>query len=137
MIDHDLEIAPHRSGPSQLKVEASQKLSCLSHMTVIAVICAGAAGPVSAQSQVSEAPRPTIGGALRMSAGRVSEGPSAENWRDPLVWGEAEVIAPHRSGPSQLKVEASQKLSCLSHMTVIAVICAGDGRARFCAKPGV
>ena len=28
-----------------------------------------------------------------MSAGRVSEGPSAENWRDPLVWGEAEVIS--------------------------------------------
>ena len=92
MIDHDLEIAPHRSGPSQLKVEASQKCSFLSYMTVIAVIYAGAAGPVSAQSQGAEALTPTVGGAVRMSAGHISAGPSAENWRDPLVWGEAEVI---------------------------------------------
>ena len=68
-------------------------LSCLSYMTVITVICAVTAGPVSGQSQAADAPRPTVGGAVRMSAGRLSEGPSAENWRDPLVWGGAEVIS--------------------------------------------
>ena len=76
-----------------LSLAREWRLSCLSYMTVIAVICAVAAGPVSAQTEVAEAPRPTVGGAVRMSAGRVSEGPTAENWRDPLVWGEAEVIS--------------------------------------------
>ncbi|MCH7979598.1 MAG: hypothetical protein IH935_11580 [Acidobacteria bacterium] len=42
---------------------------------------------------MAEAQRPTVGGAVRMSAGRVSEAPSAENWRDPSVWGGAEVIS--------------------------------------------
>ena len=76
-----------------LSLAREGRLSCLSYMTVIAVICAVPAEPVSAQSEVAGAPRPTVGGAVRMSAGRVSEGPSAENWRDPLVWGGAEVIS--------------------------------------------
>ena len=77
--------------PLSLKREG--RLSCLSYMAVVAVIYAVAAGPVSAQTEEAAAPRPTVGGAVRMSAGRVSEAPSAENWRDPLVWGGAEVIS--------------------------------------------
>ena len=104
MIDHDLEIARYGSGPYG-------RLSCLSLMSVIAVICAVAVGPVSAQSGEAEAPRPTVGGAMRMVAGGVSEGPTAENWRDPLVWGEAEVISnfiqsePVEGSPASEKTE--------------------------------
>ena len=69
------------------------RLSCLLYMTVSAVIYAVAAVPVSAQSEAAGVPTPTVGGAVRMSAGRVLAAPSAENWRDPFVWGEAEVIS--------------------------------------------
>jgi hypothetical protein len=84
MIDHEFKIA---------KVEASQKRSCLFYLTVVAVICTAVAEPVSAQSQAGDATTPTIGGSVRTSAGRVSEGPNAENWRDPTVWGGAQVIS--------------------------------------------
>jgi hypothetical protein len=84
MIDHQLEIA---------KVEASRKPSRLSYLTVVAVICTAAVGPVSAQSQAGDPSTPTIGGSVRTSAARVAEGPTAENWRDPSVWGEAQVIS--------------------------------------------
>ena len=66
---------------------------CLARMAVIAVISAAVAGPVSGQTELAGAPTPTVGGARRMSAARVSEGLSAANWRDPLVWGDAEVIS--------------------------------------------
>ena len=69
------------------------RLSCLLYMTVIAVIYAVAAVPVSAQSEAAGVPTPTVGGAVRMSAGRVLAAPSTENWRDPFVWGEAEIIS--------------------------------------------
>ena len=69
------------------------RLSCLLHIAIIAVICAVAAGSLSAQTESSGVPTPTVGGAVRMSAGQLSQGLSAENWRDPLAWGEAEVIS--------------------------------------------
>ena len=66
---------------------------CLARMAVLAVISAAVAVPVSGQTELAEVSTPTVGGALRMSAGHVSEGLSAANWRDPLVWGDAEVIS--------------------------------------------
>ena len=77
----------------QLSLEREARISRLGQMAAVAVICAVAAGPVSAQTELAGVPTPTVGGPLRMSAGRVSEGLSAANWRDPLVWGEAEVIS--------------------------------------------
>ncbi len=69
------------------------RLSCLLHIAIIAVICAVAAGSISAQTEPAGASTPTVGGAVRMSAGQLSQGLSADNWRDPLAWGEAEVIS--------------------------------------------
>ena len=77
----------------QLSLEREARISRLGQMAAVAVICAVAAGPVSAQTELAGAPTPTVGGARRMSAARVSEGLSAANWRDPLVWGDAEVIS--------------------------------------------
>ena len=113
MIDHDFEITPCRNGSSDLQIRGRDKatiarfgrmmiplfvgregrLSWLSCTLVMTAICAVTAGPVSAQSEESGTPRPTVGGSVRMSASRVSVGPSVENWRDPSVWGGAEVIS--------------------------------------------
>ena len=68
---------------------------------VVTVAFALSAGPVSAQTASSQAVGVTE--APRMSAGQVSEGGlGAANWRDPAVWGQAEVITDFiQSEPSE------------------------------------
>ena len=62
------------------------RLSCVLHIAILGVVCAVAAGPLAAQTEATERPTPTVGGAVRIWAGQLSQGLSAENWRDPLAW---------------------------------------------------
>ncbi len=66
------------------------------HIAVSAVFAVLTAAPLFAQEElqlaVPELSTPTTEGVMRASAGRVAEALTVSNWRDPLVWGEAEVI---------------------------------------------
>ena len=76
----------------QLSLAREVRLGCLARIAAVAAISAAAARPVSAQTELAGAPTPTVGGAPRMSAGRVPDGLSEANWRDPLVWGDAQAV---------------------------------------------
>ena len=64
---------------------------CLLPTVVVAVVFALSSGAVSAQTASSDAGN--VAGAPRMSAARVLEAPRSTDWRDPAVWGAADIIS--------------------------------------------
>ncbi len=58
----------------------------------VGIALALVAGPLLAQTELSEAATPSVDRILRMSASQVPEGLTEANWRDPAAWGEAQLV---------------------------------------------